>query len=957
MIFRRNCSLLFVVLGFSLQPFLAAADIMKGNEGAPSGTTFSFPTGAHAANSAGTEFFVGATTAGQAGTYALAKLVDGSDFFVALAPETVSINGKQEQHNPLFNAGIRFLSALERNGSVRLAITKTGAGEQANVYAIDHVFNESSIAVLQALNVKDASGSAVAADIVGLGGALDSVIVAAVVGNGGTDFGDAGSGVAVLDITDEARKNNKTRRILRQRDVGTGTPANAGDTRAAALDRTSASIKIGSDVASLANAVAFHWDITLGVLYVALQVESAAGADTDGARSIVVGTVDDTGALLFHPFAPDGVFTSGADNEIIGGLSSGGTAASIAAYAIKTMRTSTFLRYLIVQGGNVTAPDTTHRTVFALPLVDKRVGNFARLAPGDLPVQGTLAKKDQDPVPVLSEQAVPRFVGRKFDIPATTSADIPISTDRAALVGAGPLEAGDIIDMVVSGDTVFVSVGDPDTNQVAGIFYSQALFDSLGRINGWTQWARVGGTILNVFGFALDVHVGNFIFMTGGSSATINTVQRTSWTSNDVQLRGQLPGLIGAVLPENRGGIRLLQEFFPGTPGINDISLMIATGLQGVTLIETGEVTNGVLIPTQGDFASDSVAFENGTITQNFPGTLLSLFVSITGGELNELGPISAAEVSAQGTNGWLFVGGVGGLAVLAQPNGDGWTTPAQLSKNFLGLTAGMAFKKIGNYSFVRKLLYDRNFLYVLTDTRFDRIDLANSNFATNELSVTTLATIPQLTSSGTNQGGFLDMLVSEKLALLATSVGLFRIGNGKDIATVSDLTDAAWIPVGLPYAQPPVREIRTISVTGRAQDVTRMGGGTIWFISSYYGKDRGQINRFSVSDTTMSAITNTTLVTLPDLLLDTPYDNGAPAFYVNFGQVRSVVIDDGIIFLNARNRELERPPFVHNGIHKARIVIPLKDIENAGDVTSILRSIASGSWFITGNFGLRLNE
>lgn len=953
MISDRNWYIPLLLLSLLQQTLLFGADILTGNA-ASTNNTFSFPILAHDSTVEGLEFFTGATTAGQAAEFAVAKLVDSSSVFIPIAPEMVSLNGKPGQSNPLFNAGIKYLKVLERVGSNRVAVVTTAAA--SNVYVIERVINPADVSVLQALNIKDASGSLTTAGIVGIGGGLDSTVFAAVIGNGGTNFGDPGSGIAVVDVKDEAQKDNKTRRILQQRDVGPGAPAQEDDTRAASLDRTSSAIKIGSDVTALGNIVTIHWDSVLGVLYVALQVTSASTASTDGGRAIVVGSFDTEGTLSFNPIAPDAVFTAGANNEIVGGLSDGVTPAQIAIYDIKTMHSSMALPYLIIQGGNVTSPDTTHNTVYALPLVDKR-DNQKFLNPADAAVQGTLAQKNSVPTPILSSQPVPRLLMRAFVIPAATSADILTSSDSAAMVGGGPLLAGDITDMIVLGDTVFVSVGIPAMNQAPGIFYSQALFDATGNIKGWTQWLRAGGTIDNVFGFALNNRLGNFTFMTGADSTTVTTVERTNWASNDIQLRGELPGLISTVLPQTRGGIRFLQEFLPNAPGIADISLTVATGLQALTLIQTGQVTNGVLIPTEGNFIANSIAFDNGTVSQTLPGGASPLFISMVGGALDELGPITAAEIVQFGSNGWLFVGGIGGLALLSQANGNGWTVPGQLGINFLGLMSGMSFKTIGNYSFIRKLIYDNNFLYVLTDTRFDRIDLSGSNFATGQIAITTLATMANLSSMVGNNGTFLDVLVSEKMALLATSVGVFRVGNGADISTAVDFSSARWIQVSIPYQQIPVIEFVAVSTTGRAQDVARAGGGNIWFVSSYYGKDRGQINRFSIADTSVQAINSNSLQPLPDFILLVPYDNGMPTFFVNFGQTRSAIAEDGTILLNSRDRDLEQPPFVYNKVRADRTVIPLSGINIAGDITRMFRSIASGSWFIAGDLGLRLNE
>lgn len=881
----------------------------------------------------------------------MAKVVASSNSFVPLALEKTTVDGVIDQTSPLFDASFRFMRVMERMGTQRIALVKTGVANQAHVYVIDRFFRADDIPVLQALNIKDATGNTTAENIFGLGVANETMVFAAVLGNGEANFGDTDSGIAVLNVMDEATEENKSRRVLKQIDVGSGVPINVDDTRAASLEYDNSAIAINNSAVSIANAVDLWWDAELRVLYGALQITGNSAAN-DGARGVFVGSFDTAGTteLTLREIAPDSVFTVGNNNEIIGGVDAD---VQVSIFKVRTMHTSTGLPYLIVVGGN----NVQQNKVFALPLVNKR-NNQGVISVDDLTVHGTIAKKDADPIDVISNQDTPRFLGRKFDVPATTAMDIPISSDIAALVGGDGIASGDIVDIRIVGDAVFVCVSEPETNQKSGIFYSQALLDEKGRIKGWTQWQRVGGTTNKVFGFALDAKLGNFTFIHGTDVDSINSVKRTSWENNDESLRGQLPDLLRGIMPQTAGGIRGLFDFSQNTPGLNDIALTVATGNGVVALIETGHIDdNDVLCPNEGEFTKDSVAFENGAITQDFPDGLSTQFVSISGGVLSELGPITAAEIVQldELQHGWLVVGGVGGVAMLVNPDGSGWTTPDELSYNFEGLVNGMSFKKIGNYRFVRKLICDNDFLYVLTDTVFDRIDLSSSDFAIGQLTKVTLATLSDLPRLGDN-GTLIDILVSEKFALLTTSAGVFRIGNGKNIATVTSVADMGWTRVTIPNEQIPVTKIISTSLTGRIQDVARMGGGTICLLSNYRGKERAQINRFLVSDTSVAAISDTTLQTIPDIFKLVPFGNGGPSYFVNFGNVRDVIAKDGAVLFNGRDREDPEALFFDNNTRTNRTVIPL-DISTGNDVLHALRSCGTGSWFIAGDFGLRINE
>src|SRR5581483_448628 len=105
-------------------------------------------------------------------------------------------------------------------------------------------------------------------------------------------------------------------------------------------------------------------------------------------------------------------------------------------------------------------------------------------------------------------------------------------------------------------------------------------------------------------------------------------------------------------------------------------------------------------------------------------------------------GPITATEIGRNDTDGWLFVGGSDGLAVLINPDGSGWNiAQEELGNQFDGLMPGMHFQMIGDYHFVKKLIYEDNFLFVVTTDIIDRINLMNSDFSTNTLDVVTIAT------------------------------------------------------------------------------------------------------------------------------------------------------------------------------------------------------------------------
>jgi hypothetical protein len=263
-----------------------------------------------------------------------------------------------------------------------------------------------------------------------------------------------------------------------------------------------------------------------------------------------------------------------------------------------------------------------------------------------------------------------------------------------------------------------------------------------------------------------------------------------------------------------------------------------------------------------------------------------------------------------------------------------------------------MTFKQIGNYKFVRSIIADNNFLYVLTDKQLDRIDLHASNFATGSLITTTVATTQTPAIFG-GTGGLLSMLISGKFGLLATTQGLYRVGNNNDISTATSAKDIGWTLVPVSEAAGSVSQLIGLSSSGRSQDVARLNGGNIYALNGFTGLNKGQVNRFSVSDVSSSAISDSTIQPIPDMKV-----KGINSYFKNFGTYANQFATDGSLNLYSRNHNLQRSTFLRSaqpGVVRNDVGIPLS-IEPNADIAKIVRNSASGSWMIFGDFA-RFNE
>jgi hypothetical protein len=408
------------------------------------------------------------------------------------------------------------------------------------------------------------------------------------------------------------------------------------------------------------------------------------------------------------------------------------------------------------------------------------------------------------------------------------------------------------------------------------------------------------------------------------------------------------------------GGIQSLQTFLPSTPGLSNISLMAANGIGSFTLVQTGISENGIIIPTTASDFAKVTTYENGIIDTFAEAKI----IIINGGALNNVGPITAIEIGRNDTDGWIFVGGSDGLAVLSHSNGSGWKiAQEELGNNFDGLVPGMSFKIIGNYQFIKKLIYEDNFLFVVTDDIIDRIDLTVSDFSNNTLDITTVATKGSLTIVS-NKGAILDAIISQACAIIATTGGLVRIGDNKDIRLITTPTNGDWTPMSIAETAGAPTQLLAASTTNRSQDITHGPGGHFYVLTSNEGFNQSRINRFNVNSLEPNELMqSTTIEPFDDLFV-----KNIPSFFLNFGNFNSIFATDGGLYFANRSKNNLQPP--HTVLTPGEPA-PRVGVRNVGErslpvniyfgngteINAFQRSQASGSWIVAGDFGMQVLE
>lgn len=925
------------ILCFFAAQSLHGAVVIKGDEYAGSGSTFSFPVNKVVFDAMDDVLFIGALEAG-AGVFSLSGLHSAFQQVQPLAPSMVSLNNEPQQNNPILNQGIAFLDILEATDGKRLPIMVL-TNDLTRAYLVKDFNRFDNVSVFGTAPLLDANNQVTQkiVGLVGYRGHVRSAALAAVTPNATGIFGDIGS--AFVPITFQQYQQEIKTEGSDQKVVKVGFTFQQF-TGAASFNRSSPVVAITDPVTSISNLVSMEWSVLLQRGYIGMQVVGGAAAN-DGALSVMIADVSDAGEITLRPFAPASAFDN-AGNQIIGGT---GSSIPLSIQFMQNMETTTGLTYLIVQGGNGT-PGQTTGSVYALPVVNARNAYGMIIDPT---IHGVLASKNSEVYTFYNGFNPSRFLRRRFVTPATTPADTPRSTDPATRVGGGPLPIGSVIQsMNVVNDAVIICVDQGpgyDYECQTGMFISRAIYNATGAIQAWTPWERMGGVAEPVFRAEVSIESGNITYFTGSDPLFINTINRTQWGF------GSNPGLntfakqINSLYAPIRGGIQGLIDVPFGTPGLNDISLYIVGGNQSVTLTQAGIQTNGQQCPTTGDFAAGALTFENGTISQSITGSPLML--TIQGGALANVGPITTAAIGVKSSTnqGYLFVGGSYGLAVLTAPSGAGWDTTIGLGQNFAGLTNGMAFKMLGDYSFVRNLVVDGNFLYVVTAKKVDRIDLSTAPTFT----ATTIASAASLVFDPNDT--VLDGIFSAKLGILATSKGVFRTSNGNDVSVITMDDNKYWTTLAVPGSVIPPQTFFVSSTTGFANDFARNSGGMIHLLSAYLGSSRARVNRFAIADVSATQIDNNTVLPIPDGEIE-----GYNSSFVTFNGFRSTYTCDGALSLHSIGKTLLISPYVRTRSLRTGAPVPLED-GNGTLIGQVLRSSTSGSWLVAGDFGIRLNE
>lgn len=608
----------------------------------------------------------------------------------------------------------------------------------------------------------------------------------------------------------------------------------------------------GNPLASFGPGITFHH--FAGTTYAGLTTTADNGG-SDKAAGIMIVRTTLTGTTLNF------VFEKITDDTVISDTTATAISApdngTINITKIAGMTTSTSLNYLIV--ARDTGAGTGPQSIYAVPLVSQTGENYGKIA--DITASNTN--------PNNSFYLNPnRFASRTLATPLTDPAQITPTNptyQEQLEVGKGvpALAAGsDIKDMYAVGDTVYIvidSTYDGANTTQPGTFYSQAIFNANGTIASWTPWARaLGSDEPMLYSNVSPTSTINFYVSDSAGGTSFRKVVQSQWHVNHNlssflkeahSPKGINPEKTGETVG---GGIQGLCNFSQNNPAVSNASFLITTGFNQVTVAQTGDVIGG-------DFK------------------VLSPVATQSYNDINSSNALITAELAKNGNDYWFFVGGATGVQALT--NATGVTKAGTAFTDITDFdSTGKSWKKVGNYTFVKKLIADNTtYLYILTPTKLDRIELLPGKFIDNP--TTSLDPITVLESSSLSENTYLlDIIIDTNFAIIGTTNGMYSLNTNTGVVTS--------IPV--PDGLPAVSQLLTVSNNNEAQR-NFTDKSNLYVLNNSFGTQEARLNRFSISGTTITPF--------DDSLLGTDLNTapkGVPSSFITFNNYISNYFTNG---------------------------------------------------------------
>ncbi len=626
----------------------------------------------------------------------------------------------------------------------------------------------------------------------------------------------------------------------------------------------------GNDLTTLGTSVAMSF--TLNNLFIGVSATASAVAGSCATALTMATLNSDYTDFIFHEIAPASLLTTGISTVISAPTSTQARITNIAG-----MLTSTNLQYLIVARDNGAGP----QTIYALPIVMTGAN------------VGTIADFSEIENVFISKSGA--FGSRQFTTQVSNLADInPTGIYSAQLLvgGALPLNAPNSIQKLYTvGDSVYAVIGNEyAAGQTPGTFKSQPIYAQDGHIVAWTAWSRVLGSDQQMNFSFIDRKTLSGYYI-AHSTTNFRAVNQTTFSTSNF--------MTSLLSQSSLGGTQGLFNFPGTTPGFNDeLSLLISTGYGLVTIGQTGILNSG------------NVAINNPVTTLTF-----------TKSEVNDQTAIIAAEFAHDIDNDyhWLFVAGSSGVSVLTCDS-PGYSWSGSLS-DIACLNVGQNFKTVGNFKFVKKLVADSTYIYILTSTELYRIALSPDKFTATP----TLDLNPELilksSALSKNPAYFLDLIIDNGFCVIGSTAGLFSM----------DITNQTLLNIAIPSGIAAASQLIAYSAASQPQRSFKTLSNLL-VLNNSFGSQQARINRF--------VITNGVIVPFNDFLIAQPTSTtqGIPTSFIKFDNYVSNYFSDGswniassyYLGLNQPTNAVAGPyalqlfAGIHTGFSSSQLILPM---------------------------------
>ncbi|RTL04305.1 hypothetical protein EKK58_10880 [Candidatus Dependentiae bacterium] len=763
----------------------------------------------------------GAHQAGTAKNFSIACIDQTTGICTPLTPEKVTLNITQSnQDNPLYDNTYKDFAVMHIAGD-SLPVVLTQNNNLNQVFMYESTF-PSNISILQSSIINDAHAIPTAAlNLSLLSTDNNGHIITCTTPNSGV-FGDRGSGIALI-VRGFKTENDVQVRAFQQINALTG---NAADPAIAfPVDRTSQFFTFNNNSLIAITPTVFWWDDILQRWYIGITGTGNTSAN-DGIRTVCMARLSGH-QLIIDELLPESAF-NGTNNDLLIGKKGSNQQANVT--DIITMHTSKNTAYLIVRGNQNTSND-----IQAIKLVQSN----------DPTLHGKVADKNSSSQDLFAPTVgnIPVYQKTITPDPATTPSHLPTSTDPATVPGGGILLQGVVTSMKAVGDTLYVSTSNSNTAELNGMYQTTAIVEPVkGNIVGWTSWQPVLLQHTNVIFATVNRKTGNVNLLVNDSQGQPNTVLQTQWLQAKNNNCSIAP--LNDLLQENKTSVLQKTVYIPATtPGINAGSLSMFLYQDKIIIsFLTHTTADGIQEQTPSTAFTDVQNITNGTSNITFNANTLS----IKKDELTTLGfpTCSCIAYSSPTNDAWFVVGGTDGIALLATPQGKGWSLTQGIGDNFSNLPATyttLHTKKVKN---VEQLCAVDGFLFILTDQQLLRMPL-DPNILFNA-PITIIADCS--TQPFQYVQGFTNMLASGPLMLLGTTNGLWCNAPGSNSSTLDDTTQ--WEEIVLPESGPCMQDFTVVSKTGYQGDATNFQGGMVYVYSKDISAKAGRVHRLYLSPT-----------------------------------------------------------------------------------------------------------